>query len=77
MISFFQLWIHGDSFIKGSSSLPIHNGKTLASHGDVIVVTFNYRLGALGFLASGDERIEGNCLDKKKSTNAVYHCDCP
>ncbi|XP_028395425.1 acetylcholinesterase-like [Dendronephthya gigantea] len=55
-----MVWIHGDSFIKGSSSLPIHNGKTLASHGDVIVVTFNYRLGALGFLATGDNRIEGN-----------------
>ena len=53
------MWIHGDSFIKGSSSLKIHNGKTLASHGNVIVVTFNYRLGAFGFLATGDKRIEG------------------
>lgn len=42
-------WIHGGASITGAGSDPVLNGKELAAKG-VIVVTFNYRLGALGFL---------------------------
>ena len=38
----------------------LYDGKALAAHGDVIVVTFNYRLGSFGFLSTGDGRIKGN-----------------
>jgi para-nitrobenzyl esterase len=44
-----MVWIHGGAFINGSSGL--YDSRWLASRGDVIVVTLNYRLGALGFLA--------------------------
>ncbi|MBJ19355.1 MAG: carboxylesterase [Deltaproteobacteria bacterium] len=44
------VWIHGGAFILGSGSTPIYAGGRLASHGDVVVVTINYRLGVLGFL---------------------------
>ena len=40
------------------------DGKALAAHGDVIVVSFNYRLGAFGFLSTGDGRIKGNKCEK-------------
>ncbi len=43
-------WIYGGGFMIGASSRPRLNGARLAAHGDVVVVTFNYRLGALGFL---------------------------
>lgn len=43
-------WIHGGAFIIGSGSQPVYDGTELARH-DLVVVTFNYRLGALGFLA--------------------------
>src|ERR1700684_42856 len=43
-----MVWIHGGSFLVGESSDYIPAG--LVRHG-VIVVTINYRLGALGFLA--------------------------
>ena len=45
-----MVWIHGGGFVSGSGSAPIYEGLYLAAHGDVVVVTINYRLGALGFL---------------------------
>ena len=50
-----MMFIHGGNFDQGSGDdgMPIGNlydGTYLAAKGQVIVVTFNYRLGALGFL---------------------------
>ncbi len=44
-----MVFIHGGAFLRGASSQPLYNGSALAKKG-VIVVTLNYRLGALGFL---------------------------
>lgn len=44
-----MVWIHGGSFAAGSGGM--YDSRRLASRGDVIVVSINYRLGALGFLA--------------------------
>lgn len=51
------LYIHGGSFESGSGH--VYDGKVLSSLG-VVVVTINYRLGALGFLTSGDDILPGN-----------------
>jgi para-nitrobenzyl esterase len=45
-----MVWIHGGAFTVGSGALPFSNGENLARAG-VVVVTINYRLGRLGFLA--------------------------
>jgi para-nitrobenzyl esterase len=45
-----MVWIHGGSNINGEGSTPLYDGSNLAKRG-VVVVTINYRLGALGFLA--------------------------
>jgi len=45
-----MVWIHGGGFYTGSGSSSICNGANLTKKGDVVVVTINYRLGALGFL---------------------------
>ncbi len=45
-----MVWIHGGAYILGSSAQPLYDGRVLAGSGDVIVVTVNHRLGALGFL---------------------------
>jgi para-nitrobenzyl esterase len=42
--------LHGGGFTTGSSGTPGYNGDTLARLGDVVVVTINHRLGALGYL---------------------------
>ena len=44
-----MVWIHGGAFISGSAG--IYDSRWLATRGDMIVVTINYRLGAMGFLA--------------------------
>src|SRR5260370_10761158 len=43
-------WIHGGAFTIGSGSISWYDGTSFAVNGDVVVVTINYRLGALGFL---------------------------
>ena len=48
------VWIHGGGFVIGSGSQEIYGGARLAKRGDVVVVTINYRLGALGFLHVDD-----------------------
>ena len=45
-----MVWIHGGAFTIGSGSEDYYDGANLASRGDVVIVTINYRLGALGFL---------------------------
>ncbi|MFX1288879.1 MAG: carboxylesterase/lipase family protein, partial [Promethearchaeota archaeon] len=45
-----MVWIHGGGFFIGAGGRPRSDGTQLASYGDVVVVSFNYRLGALGFL---------------------------
>jgi para-nitrobenzyl esterase len=45
------VWIYGGGFLNGTGANPEFDGEGLAKKG-VIVVTFNYRLGALGFLAT-------------------------
>jgi len=43
------VWIHGGGFVFGSGSAPVYDGAALAREHDVVVITLNYRLGALGF----------------------------
>jgi para-nitrobenzyl esterase len=44
-----MVWIHGGALVTGESD--DYDPTTLVEKGDVVVVTINYRLGALGFLA--------------------------
>ena len=55
-----MVWIYGGAFSIGSSAAPGYAGHDLVRAGDVVYVSLNYRLGALGFLDftrySGPER---------------------
>lgn len=45
-----MVWIHGGAFVFGSGAQPDFSGVAFAKQG-VVLVTFNYRLGRLGFFA--------------------------
>ena len=49
-----MVWVHGGSYVSGSGATALYTGSRLARRGDVVTVTINYRLGALGFLAHPD-----------------------
>ncbi|XP_061593351.1 neuroligin-1 isoform X2 [Cololabis saira] len=53
-----MVFIHGGSYMEGSGNM--FDGSILASYGNVIVITLNYRLGVLGFLSTGDQAAKGN-----------------
>lgn len=56
-----MVWIHGGGFVYGSGSQPTYNSPELVKRG-IVLVTLNYRLGRLGFLAhpalqEGDDHV--------------------
>lgn len=64
-----MVWVHGGAYVLGSAAQSLYHGRALAVAGDVVIVTVNYRLGALGFLdlssfgtgrAGSDSRFQSN-----------------
>ncbi|XP_067084986.1 neuroligin-3-like isoform X3 [Osmerus mordax] len=53
-----MVYIHGGSYMEGTGNMI--DGSVLASYGNVIVITLNYRVGVLGFLSTGDQAAKGN-----------------
>lgn len=52
-----MIYIHGGEFMYGASNtFPAH---VMSTFYKVVVVSINYRLGALGFLSTGDENSPG------------------
>jgi len=50
-----MVFIHGGGYTSGSANLNLHEATTLSMISGTIVVTINYRLGALGFLSAGSK----------------------
>jgi len=65
------VWIHGGGFEVGSSNNPMLNGQNLSEAGNIVVVSLNYRLGTLGFLALADLSAESS----SKSSGAYGFLD--
>jgi para-nitrobenzyl esterase len=56
-----MVWLHGGAFVNGAGSLFWYEGSNMATLGDVVVVSINYRLGAFGYSAlweSGEDFAE-------------------
>ncbi len=45
-----MVWIHGGAFVNGTGAIPWYDGSGFVRQGDIVVVSINYRLGALGWL---------------------------
>ena len=56
------VFIHGGDYVQGYSGGLLYDCTSLVYNHDVVCVTLNYRLGALGFLytSSKDDHIDGN-----------------
>jgi para-nitrobenzyl esterase len=55
------VWFPGGAFTTGSASQPVYDGRRLCLEQDVVLVTCNYRLGALGFLDARPAGGVANC----------------
>jgi para-nitrobenzyl esterase len=45
-----MLWLHGGGYTSGSGGFICYDGARLAAHHDVVAITVNHRLSALGYL---------------------------
>ncbi|KAF2902811.1 hypothetical protein ILUMI_03376 [Ignelater luminosus] len=54
-----MFFIHGGGFVVGSGGPEWYEPNNLLDK-DIVLVTSNYRLGALGFLSTGDKVVPGN-----------------
>jgi len=59
-----MLFLHGGAFQTGTGGVPLYDGRRLAARGGVVVVTLNYRVGALGFLQLEGEGGNFGLLDQ-------------
>ncbi|MBK7155788.1 MAG: carboxylesterase family protein [Sandaracinaceae bacterium] len=58
-----MFFIHGGGYVNGASNIPVYDGASLARNGDVVVVSINYRLAALGFLSTEALQAERASMD--------------
>ncbi|KAH6093006.1 carboxylic ester hydrolase [Parastagonospora nodorum] len=63
-----MVWIYGGGFTSGAASDTTFDGSALASRGDVVAVTINYRLGTLGALSVENTTVTGNQGIRDQST---------
>ena len=66
-----MVWIHGGGYRQGSGDHFLSRGQVLAEQGDVVVVTCNYRLGALGFIAHPELGANVGLLDQQAALRWV------
>jgi len=75
------VWIYGGGFASGSSAWPVYNLSWIVNASQeinkpLIAVSFNYRLGVLGFLPGSELAAEGNInlglLDQRLALQWVH-----
>ena len=59
-----MVWIYGGAYKVGSADSPGYDAKRIARDGDVVVVTFNHRVGIEGFAMIGGAPANRGLLDQ-------------
>ena len=69
-----MLWFYGGSYVTGSITLDVYDGRYLAAKNNVIVASMQYRVGVHGFLYTGTEDAPGNMglLDQQLAMKWIY-----
>ena len=72
-----MVFIHGGGFISGAGSLSAFDSTNIVTYGgkNVVVITINYRLGALGFFASEElynENMKNYNISSYGGLNGIY-----
>eukprot|EP00061_Rhincodon_typus_P016183 g44259.t1 len=73
-----MVWIFGGGFLMGAGhganflNNYLYDGQEIATRGKVIVVTFNYRVGPLGFLSTGDTNAPDFDTVQQRTNKASY-----
>ena len=70
------VFVHGGAFVSGASTHPMYDCRQLALRGGLVVVSFNYRLGALGFAdlgALGESSFTADANNGLRDQIAVLH----
>ena len=65
-----MFWIHGGAYTQGLGNCALYNGTSFAEQG-VITVVINYRLGAMGFMASKSQTGNYGMLDQRMALQWV------
>ncbi|KAH6617468.1 Alpha/Beta hydrolase protein [Chaetomium tenue] len=66
-----MVYIHGGSFVSGSSAVPAYNGQFFADEEDVVLVTINYRLTFFGFPGNPHGHQNPGLLDQRMAVEWV------
>lgn len=69
-----MLWFFGGSYVYGSITLDVYDGRYLAAKNSVIVAAMQYRMGVQGFLYTGTDDAPGNMalLDQQLAMKWIH-----
>lgn len=69
-----MLWFYGGSYVYGSITLDVYDGRYLAAKNKVIVASMQYRMSVHGFLYTGTDDAPGNMglLDQQLAMKWIY-----
>ena len=65
-----MVWIHGGALLAGSGTFQRHGPQHLLDR-EVVLVTVNYRLGALGFLCIGNDQVSTSSNQRAEELHLV------